>query len=154
MSEAVVYLISNTVTNAAYVGCTTNPKNRWGVHRSSLRKGTHANGAMQADWNAHGEGSFEFEILELVPSLDKTKEREAFWLEIVRALRPLYNPTSKPYNIVARLDRKSVTIDLSEEAQRLLRELAAKQGISMTAVLEILLRKEGKEQGIDREAGK
>jgi predicted HicB family RNase H-like nuclease len=51
-------------------------------------------------------------------------------------------------------DQPPMTFRFSEEAQRLLRELAAKQGISMTAVLEILLRKEGKEQGIDREAGK
>ncbi len=38
---------------------------------------------------------------------------------------------------------------LTEEARRLLAALGEKKGVSMTAVLEILIRKEAKEEQID-----
>jgi hypothetical protein len=51
----------------------------------ALRSGLHRNKAMQAAWNAHGDASFRFEIVEevtdenplLIPSL--LKDREKHW---------------------------------------------------------------------------
>lgn len=47
-----------------------------------------------------------------------------------------------------RRDLKPTTFRLSEEARRLLVELAAQKGLSMTGVLEVLLRDEAKRSGI------
>ena len=46
-------------------------------------------------------------------------------------------------------DLKPTTFRLTTEARRLLRLLSQKKGISMTSVLEVLIRKEAKEEGID-----
>ena len=43
---------------------------------------------------------------------------------------------------------KGVSYRLTEDARRLLAELARTQGISMTAVLELVIRKESKDQGL------
>ena len=45
-------------------------------------------------------------------------------------------------------DLKTMSFRLTPEARRLLAGLAQKKGISMTAVLEILIRKEAKEEGL------
>ena len=52
-----------------------------------LRQGGHINRALQAEWNAHGEESFQFEILEqleedLAPmaAADELKRRKKHWL--------------------------------------------------------------------------
>ncbi len=44
---------------------------------------------------------------------------------------------------------KMTSFRLTEEARRLLAALGEKKGVSMTAVLEILIRKEAKEEQID-----
>jgi len=49
-----------------------------------------------------------------------------------------------------RRDLKPTTFRLSEEARRILAELAEIKGVSMTAVLETLLRDEAKREGIAR----
>ena len=43
---------------------------------------------------------------------------------------------------------KTMSFRLTPEARRLLATLAEKKGISMTAVLEVLIRKEAKEEGL------
>jgi len=46
---------------------------------------------------------------------------------------------------------RSTSFRLTREALRLIEEIAARQGIGMTAALEVLIRKEAKEQGIKRD---
>lgn len=46
-------------------------------------------------------------------------------------------------------DLKSASFRLSEEARRLLSELARRQSVSKTAVLELLIRKAAKDEKID-----
>jgi hypothetical protein len=49
---------------------------------------------------------------------------------------------------VKKADLKTMSFRLTPEARRLLAALAEKKGISMTAVLEVLIRQEAKEEGI------
>jgi len=58
-----------------------------------LRNGSHINRALQEVWNAHGEGSFQFEILEkldqdLAPmaAADELKRRKKHWLAQLSAI--------------------------------------------------------------------
>lgn len=48
-------------------------------------------------------------------------------------------------------ETKPTTFRLTTEARRLLKWLAQKKGLSMTAVLETVIRKEAKEEGLDDE---
>jgi len=48
-------------------------------------------------------------------------------------------------------DETPMTFRFSPEAKRLLREIAQKQGISMTAVLELLIRDEAERRGVKRD---
>lgn len=45
--------------------------------------------------------------------------------------------------------RQSLTVRLSDDGQRLLGELARKQGISRTAVLELLIRQDAEKRGVE-----
>jgi hypothetical protein len=54
----------------------------------ALRNGVHLNKALQAEWNAHGESQFQFEVLEqlkddLAPMAyrDLLKDKKKEWLE-------------------------------------------------------------------------
>lgn len=64
----VIYRITCTTNGKFYIGSSVNKRQRWAKHRKGLREGTHANKHMQASWNAHGEASFVFEVIEEVVS--------------------------------------------------------------------------------------
>ncbi len=49
---------------------------------------------------------------------------------------------------MSKADAKTTSYRLTPEARRLLAALAEKKGISKTAVLEVLIRKEAKEEGL------
>lgn len=53
-----------------------------------LRNGSHANAALQSEWNSHGERAFEYEILEKLDDdvsairvSDVLKEKRRHWIE-------------------------------------------------------------------------
>ena len=46
---------------------------------------------------------------------------------------------------------KAMTVRLTEEARRLLAELAEKQGVDKTAMLEIIIRRVAKDEGLKRD---
>lgn len=69
-----VYAIQNTVNGGMYIGSTTSYKQRWGVHRSALRRGKHHSFVLQKAWNKYGEAAFDFKVLVVCPA----KERIAF----------------------------------------------------------------------------
>lgn len=62
----VIYKITCTVNGKYYIGSTLNKTQRWARHRRELRRGKHVNKNMQASWTKYGEGSFVFEVLEVV----------------------------------------------------------------------------------------
>lgn len=63
MHESGVYEIRNLVNGKRYVGSAVNFAHRWGKHQSQLRRGCHHSKHLQASWDKHGKGAFEFRPL-------------------------------------------------------------------------------------------
>lgn len=95
-----VYVIRCTTTGREYIGSTaTDFRRRYLRHRTALRSGQHWIPTMQADWNVHGEPSFEFVILEITTSNDAVA-REQYWAGVLAGerynLRAIAEPKSTP----------------------------------------------------------
>lgn len=79
---AQVYALVCKVNNMVYVGCTKSgdrgKQKRFREHRCLLRKGVHAEKALQADWNRFGEGAFTVDTLKELGecTLDEKREEE------------------------------------------------------------------------------
>lgn len=86
-----IYLILNTKTRKIYIGQAFNIRQRWQLHRRSLRGGYHHNIHLQRAWNKYGATAFEFKILEYC-SIEQLDEREQHYLD-------LYLPKGDCYNI-------------------------------------------------------
>ena len=84
-----VYRVQCTATGRSLVAASKDTTAILNRHRSSLRFGGHALKALQADWNAHGESSFVFEVLDAyeppgTPGYDVLSDlttMEDMWLE-------------------------------------------------------------------------
>lgn len=63
---AVIYRITNVVTDGFYVGSTRNFRRRRWEHLDQLAKGVHHCAQLQAAYTAYGAAAFEFEVLEEV----------------------------------------------------------------------------------------
>jgi group I intron endonuclease len=68
-----IYCIKNVISGRMYIGSSINIESRWKHHRYQLNTNRHDNHYLQNSWNKHGEGSFEFSILEVI---DLTKKLE------------------------------------------------------------------------------
>lgn len=79
-----VYAIRLRGSIQCYIGSSADIGNRWNHHRSFLRRGVHANDLLQAAWTAHGEAAFDFEIAEVLPSIEDLRSREQAWLDELR----------------------------------------------------------------------
>jgi len=73
-----IYIIENKNTDKFYIGRTNDPAARKRGHLSDLRRGIHGNPRLQASFNKHGEGAFEFKVVDSAPS-DKINAKEAEW---------------------------------------------------------------------------
>lgn len=58
-----IYQIRNLMNGKKYIGSAVCFRQRWYVHKSSLRKNKHHSPHLQAAWNKHGEENFAFEII-------------------------------------------------------------------------------------------
>lgn len=86
--SAGIYVIARRDVDRFYIGSAVDIRNRWSVHRCRLRKGNHHSPQLQVAWNKHGDGAFEFAILETVASNSLLIEREQVWLD---RFHPYYN---------------------------------------------------------------
>ena len=68
-----IYKIVNNVSGKIYIGSAYNLYNRYRVHKSKLITGKHDNDHLQKSFNAHGETSFTFSLIEYC---DKTQLAE------------------------------------------------------------------------------
>ena len=78
-TRAGVYAIRNLANGRAMVGGSHDVQGALNRHRFELQRGAHRNAALRADWAAHGEASFVFEVLDRVkprdePGFDVTHE--------------------------------------------------------------------------------
>jgi 3-deoxy-D-manno-octulosonic-acid transferase len=91
-----VFQIRNTVNNKILVESSPNLDAIWNRHRLELKFGSHRNLVLQADWAAHGEENFVYEILEelnqtqaAANKLDPAKE--------IKLLEQLYLDELQPF---------------------------------------------------------
>jgi hypothetical protein len=87
-----VYAFRNAVNGKVLVGCSQNLPGALNRLSVELRMGLHRNRGLQADWTAHGEASFTWEVLdELKPEPGKDPRDE------LDALERLWLDELKPY---------------------------------------------------------
>ena len=78
-----VYIIENTATGQVYVGSTINSfATRLSAHYTQLSRGSHANRAMQQDWDKYGKGAFVFRSLEVCTTSEQASNREMHWIDV------------------------------------------------------------------------
>jgi hypothetical protein len=84
-----VYRVRNTATGKALVGSSSNLPAMLNRHQAQLKMGSHANRALQDDWNRLGPDAFAFEVLDTLkppeeagydPS-DDLRVLEQMWIE-------------------------------------------------------------------------
>lgn len=98
-----IFRVRNVATGRALIGTSVNLPAILNRHRAALGFGSHANPALQADWNAHGADAFVFEVLDTIeppetPGYDPADDLrvlEAMWLERL-ADEPSYAPPRRP----------------------------------------------------------
>lgn len=79
-----IYCITDCVSGLAYVGKTTNFKDRWLTHLKRggyYEEGTAAGSTLYAAMKEHGVWNFKFEVLEEVEDTGKLGEKEKLWIE-------------------------------------------------------------------------
>jgi len=59
-----IYEIKNTKNGKFYIGSSKSIYTRWVQHKRELKKGTHHNAYLQRSYNVHGEGSYDYSIIE------------------------------------------------------------------------------------------
>ena len=64
-----IYKISCLQDSRVYIGSSKHIKRRWSQHVKELNKGTHRNYNLQEDWDAYGDESFVFDVLEETENL-------------------------------------------------------------------------------------
>lgn len=83
-----VYKIINNVNNKYYVGSTKQYKKRINQHKSTLKRGKHANIKLQRAWDKYGEEAFTFFIIE---ECENYTEREDWYLSKADIQKETYN---------------------------------------------------------------
>jgi group I intron endonuclease len=80
-----IYKITNLLDGKIYVGSSKWIERRFTEHINRLRAGEHHSPYLQNAWEKHGEGSFDFAILEVVEVATDRIVREQFWIDLLRA---------------------------------------------------------------------
>lgn len=88
-----IYKITCLQENKVYIGSSNNIKRRWADHKKELKRETHGNKFLQLDWDAYGDESFTFELIE---ETDDIIRREQYWLDIYKDC--CYNISKNAWN--------------------------------------------------------
>ncbi len=92
-----VFQIRNTVNNKILVESSPNLDAIWNRHRIELKFGSHRNLGLQADWAAHGEQNFDYEILEEL-DMEQIEAKQLDPNKEIKLLEQLYLEELQPYN--------------------------------------------------------
>ena len=82
-----IYKITNTVNNKIYIGSALNFKQRFYVHKSSLKRNKHHSKYLQRSYNKYGIENFKFEVIAICPPEYLIKLEQWF----LDNLKPEYN---------------------------------------------------------------
>jgi group I intron endonuclease len=88
-----IYIIRCTQEETVYIGSSIDVHKRWSEHRNQLRQRTHHCAKLQLAWDAYGDESFIFEVLE---HTDDLVQREQAWLD--KYINNCYNSSSSANN--------------------------------------------------------
>ena len=103
-----VFQIRNTSDGKVFIDSSTNIPGKINRHRFALNMGSHANKALQADWNKLGETAFEFETIEPVePRDDANYDYKADLI----TLEDLWLEKLEPYNERGYNERKKTRVE-------------------------------------------
>ncbi len=91
MRRCGVYLITCRTTGHRYIGSAEDVDERWAAHKRELRRGRHANKALQYAWGLFGETSFEMTLLEETSPNDLAQREDFF----IVSLAPEFNAKRK-----------------------------------------------------------
>lgn len=75
-----IYIIRCSQEPEVYIGSSKNIESRWWHHKWLLNHCKHHNYKLQMAWNAYGDESFAFEVLEETSDLEN---KEQYWLDSV-----------------------------------------------------------------------
>jgi len=87
--EAGIYRITNTANGKVFIGKSLNVRGKLNGQMFELKLGSHRNRALQKDWNEFGDGSFAFDVVDILkpddnPQRDMSEDLAALeeaWLE-------------------------------------------------------------------------
>lgn len=108
-----MYQITCATTGKFYVGSAASLQNRFGLHRSQLRRGVHCNKHLQRAWVKHGEAAFVFTVLLLCEKRDTLMYEQL----AIDTLAPEFN--------ICRVAGSQLGRKLTEEHRAKLRKIAA-----------------------------
>ena len=91
-----IYSISCTAEDRVYIGSSINIDRRWQEHRRRLNKGAHHCEQLQLAWDAYGDESFTFAVVELCENIVLA---EQYWLD--KYLHHCYNTSLQANNPMA-----------------------------------------------------
>jgi group I intron endonuclease len=74
-----IYIITCSQESIVYIGSSKNIKSRWTKHRQALKRGNHHCNKLQESWDAFGDESFSFSVLEETVTL---LIREQYWIDM------------------------------------------------------------------------
>ena len=87
-----IYAVRSAVTGNVWVGGSKNLDATKNGCWFTLRIGTHIEKSLQKEWNAHGESSFTYEVLEVFPEdlhplevPDSLKSQKSSWVQQLNA---------------------------------------------------------------------
>lgn len=141
--RAGIYLILNIDSGMAYIGATTDVKQRFYAHRTMLNNKKHHNERFQAEWDASEDGRFRFAPIQYEP--DQTTRKLLEWEAVSQMGDKCYNwsergPKKRERPVVA-------TKDASFRAQKLRAKRRAEGMVELRGVwLEPELHEEFKAQ--------
>ena len=114
-----IYIISCDQEDRVYIGSSIDIDRRWREHRRMLNAETHHCDALQEAWNAYGDESFSFAVIELCDNLITA---EQYWLDkhshhcyntSLQANNPMTNPAVVQKMLASRYE--NYTIKLSNQ---------------------------------------
>ena len=108
-----IYAIENLVTGKIYIGQATHIKERWKIHKWSLKENRHINTHLQRSWNKYGKQNFQFIILELCSEIELSK-KEIFHITEYRKIVGVYNQTDGGEGTKGRIATEKTRQKISE----------------------------------------